>query len=220
MPPHWLTILRILLRGLKCAQNAKPQKAQLAQMRITIHQTYEPAGSENIGIIVDFLTNRICCQQTQCMVAMFSLQMSADFCSKYVSSMLVGWITKNLSRQCTDGDHIERFASSLFCTNLANLRSCRKPKIRVQNDSYSRGVQPEMMATLQHKTNSDGKCLYVAVVIRKECQSETLITSAELYTLFSMAVNQASAQPFRSSLEVSTARITSSQMLSLFRCVY
>ncbi|KAH9208169.1 hypothetical protein DL95DRAFT_395485, partial [Leptodontidium sp. 2 PMI_412] len=154
MPPHWLTIVRILLRGLKCAQNAKPQKAQLAQVRITIHQTYEPAGSENIGIIADFLTNRICCQQTQCMVAMFSLQMSADFCSKYVSSMLVGWITKNLSQQCTDGDHIER-----------------KPKIRVQNDSYSRGVQPEMMATSQHKTNSDGKYLYVAVVIRKECQS-------------------------------------------------
>jgi hypothetical protein len=51
-------------------------------------------------------------------------------------------------------------------------------------------------------------------VIRKEHQSDTQITSSELYTLFSTAVKQASRQPLVNFVEVSEAHIISSQLLS------
>jgi hypothetical protein len=54
----------------------------------------------------------------------------------------------------------------------------------------------------QPNTSSDEKGLHLSIVIRMERLSGTAITSAELYTLFSMAATQAAAQPLRNSLEV------------------
>jgi hypothetical protein len=61
-----------------------------------------------------------------------------------------------------------------------------------------------MTALFRQRTKS--KHLYISLVIRKEHEFDTLVTSAELYALFSMAAKQASRQPLVDFIEVSKAR--------------
>ena len=77
--------------------------------------------------------------------------------------------------------------------------------LQIPNDTYSDGVRAEMTALFRQKTKSEH--LYISVIIRKENESGTLITSAELYTLFSTAVKQASKQPLVDFIEVSEAHV-------------
>ncbi|KAF4613420.1 hypothetical protein G7Y89_g15468 [Cudoniella acicularis] len=188
MGRHWLAVLRVLLRSLKRAQKASPQLAELGQLHVAMHQTYTSAEPQNLSIITDFVDQKR--GSIQSMVLVFDLQSrlnccTADSCSKYVASVLGTWIGDSLLSQGTDGINIDR-----------------RPIFRIENDSYSRGIQPEVTMVAQPNISSDGKCLHLSIVIRKERQSGTSITSAELYTLFSMAATQASAQPLRNSLEV------------------
>lgn len=213
MRQHWLTVVRILLRSLKRAQNSKPDNAELEQLHIKIHQTHEQAGSENVSIIADLVMSDENRDSTRCMVLIFDLLLKmkccrADACSKHVASLLKVWLVEDLLQPFTDIIKIERLDFGLWCTDFANPVSYRKPKLRIQNDSYSYDIQPELTMVSRRKMNSAERCLHTSVIVRKERTLGTLITSAELYTLFSMAANQASAQPSRDSLEVSTLGIT------------
>ena len=98
MRREWLTIVRMLLRGLKSAQNANPQRAELEQLHITIHQRYESAGLQNVEIITDFITSDDKRGSTQAIVLMFDLLLrcTSDYCSKDVASVLGAWIGDNL----------------------------------------------------------------------------------------------------------------------------
>ncbi|KAF8862546.1 hypothetical protein BDZ45DRAFT_686681 [Acephala macrosclerotiorum] len=183
MPRHWLTTVRSILRDLRRANTAKPDESQLELLNITIRQTYDLSGLENICIIEEFLNEEPRKQERDCMMALFRPKMSADFCSKYVSSLLFGWIAEDLSQQIVD-----------------SVRIKRNPILQIPNDIHSSGVRAEMTALFRQKTKS--KHLYISLVIRKEHQSDTLITSSELYTLFSTAVKQASRQPLVNFVEV------------------
>lgn len=44
------------------------------------------------------------------MVGLFRPKVSADFCSKYVSSILFGWIAEDMSQQIVDSVRIKRLA--------------------------------------------------------------------------------------------------------------
>lgn len=55
MQPQWLITVRSLLRDLKRADSAKPQKAQLEHLRATIHSAEEISGLQNVGITAKFL---------------------------------------------------------------------------------------------------------------------------------------------------------------------
>ncbi|KAF4629207.1 hypothetical protein G7Y89_g8939 [Cudoniella acicularis] len=189
MPRHWLTTVRSILRDLRRANTAKPDESQLELLNITIRQTYDLSGLENICIIEEFLNDDPRKEETDCMVVLFRPKMSADFCSKYVSSLLFGWIAEDISQQIVD-----------------SVRIKRNPILQIPNDIYSNGVQAEMTALFRQKTKS--KHLYISLVIRKERQSDTQITSSELYTLFSTAVKQALRQPLVNFVEVVTAKTT------------
>lgn len=113
MPRHWLMIVRGILHDLKRANNAKLQNRQLEQLHVAIHQTNKLSGLENICAIGDFLRDDRRRKQTHCMVALFNLRMSAQFCSEYVASLLIDWITENLPQQIDKSIRIERSAFSL-----------------------------------------------------------------------------------------------------------
>jgi hypothetical protein len=114
MPHRWLSTVRGLLRDLRRAERhtniAKPDKSQLELLNITIRHTYDIYGLENICIIEKFLNDDTRRRETDCMVALFRPKMSADFCSKYVSSILFGWIADDMSRQIVDSVRIKRLA--------------------------------------------------------------------------------------------------------------
>ncbi len=205
MGRHWLAVLRVLLRSLKRAQKASPQLAELGQLHVAMHQTYAFAEPQNLSIITDFVGQKR--GSIQSMVLVFDLQSrlnccTADSCSKYVASVLGTWIGDSLLSQGTDSINIDRLNPTLHSNHLTYVLTYRRPIFRIENDSYSRGIQPEVTMVAQPNISSDGKYLHLSIVIRKERQSGTSITSAELYTLFSMAATQASAQPLRNSLEV------------------
>lgn len=61
--------------------------------------------------------------------------------------------------------------------------------------------------TALFRQRTDRKYLYISLVIRKEHEFDTLITSAELYALFSTAAKQASRQPLVDFVEVSKAQM-------------
>ena len=65
------------------------------------------------------------------------------------------------------------------------------------------GVRTEITALFRQRTSR--RHLYISIVIRKEHEFDTLITSAELYTMFSTAAKQASRQPLVDFIEVSHA---------------
>lgn len=202
---HWLAVLRVLLRSLKRTQKASPQPAELGQLHVAIHQTYPVAELQNLSIITDFVGQKR--GSIRSMVRVFDLQSrlnccTADSCSKYVASVLGTWIGDGLLRQGTDGIKIDRLNPTFRSSYLTHVLIYRRPILRIENDSYSRGIQPEVTIVAQPNTSSDGKGLHLSIVIRMERQSGTAITSAELYTLFSMAATQAAAQPLRNSLEV------------------
>lgn len=114
MSHHWLSTVRVLLRDLKRAERhtnvAKPSKLQLELLNITIRHTHEISGLENICVIEEFLSNNTRRRETDCMVALFRPKMSADFCSKYVASILLGWIAEDISQQFVDSVRIKRLA--------------------------------------------------------------------------------------------------------------
>lgn len=89
---------------------AKPDKSQLELLNITIQHTYDIYGLENIRIIEKFLNDDIRRRETDCIVELFRPKLSADFCSKYVSSILFGWIADNMSQQIVDSVRIKRLA--------------------------------------------------------------------------------------------------------------
>ncbi len=114
MRRHWLTVVRILLRGLKRARNTKPEHAELEQMHVSIHQTYEPAGSENIGVITDLVMRGENRRSTRFMVSMFDLQLKMKCCrADDVASLLGAWLVEDLLRPFTDTVKIERLDSGL-----------------------------------------------------------------------------------------------------------
>ena len=84
---------------------------------------------------------------------------------------------------------------------LLTPETYRKPVLRFPNDSYSDGVAAEMTIMFLQKT--ERKYLYVSLVTRKGHKSGTLITSAELYTLFSLAAKQVYRRPLMDLVEVS-----------------
>ncbi|KAG9228047.1 hypothetical protein BJ875DRAFT_490303 [Amylocarpus encephaloides] len=184
MPHRWLSTVRGLLRDLRRTEkHAKPDKSQLERLNITIRHTHDIYGLENICIIEKFLHDDTRRRETDLMVVILRPSMSADFCSKYVSSVLFGWIVDDMSRQMVD-----------------RVRIKRKPVLRIPNDTYSDGVRAEMTAFFRQR--SKGKHMYISLVIRKEHESDTLITSAELYALFSTAAKQAWRQPHVDLVEV------------------
>jgi len=112
MQLHWLPTVRSLLRDLKRAQRrehiSKPDQFQLELLNITIRQTHDISGLENICIIEEFLNDDPRQRETDCMVVLFHPMTSADFCSKYVSSILFGWIAEDISQQIVDSVRIQR----------------------------------------------------------------------------------------------------------------
>ncbi|KAF7860272.1 hypothetical protein EAF04_008400 [Stromatinia cepivora] len=187
MSYHWLTTVRSLLRGLGCAKRhaniAKPDKFQLELLNITIQHTYNISGLENICVVENFLSDDLRQRERDFMAILFRSKMSADFCSKYVSSTLFGWIAEDMSELIVD-----------------SVRIKRKPILRIPNDTYTDGVRAEMTALFRQQT--ERKHVYTSLVIRKEHESGTLITSAELYALFSTTVKQMRRQPLIDSVEV------------------
>jgi len=78
----------------------------------------------------------------------------------------------------------------------------RRPTLLVESDSTSGGIKPELTIATQQNIGSDNTSQHLSILIRKEGLSGTLITSAELYTLFAMAATQALEQPYKNVLEV------------------
>jgi hypothetical protein len=115
MPTHWLSTVRVLLRDLRRAERhtniAKPSNSQLERLNITIRHTHDVAGLENLGVIEEFLSNDTRRRETECMVALFRPKMSADFCSKYVASILFGWIAEDILPQLVESVRIKRSVS-------------------------------------------------------------------------------------------------------------
>jgi len=131
-----------------------------------IRQTYDLSGLENICIIEEFLNDDPRKRETDCMVALLRPKMSADFCSKYVSSLLFGWIAEDMSQQIVDSVRIKRLTLPPYKRLKLTQDLCRNPILQIPNDIYSNGVQAEMTALFRQKTKN--KHLYISLVIRKE----------------------------------------------------
>jgi hypothetical protein len=138
MPRHWLTIVRSILRDLRRANTAKPDESQLDLLGITIQQTYDLSGLENICIIEEFLNDDPRKRETDCMVALFRPKMSADFCSKYVSSLLFSWIAEDMSQQIVDSVRIKRLALPPYKRLKLTQDLCRNPILQIPNDIFQR----------------------------------------------------------------------------------
>jgi hypothetical protein len=201
MPPRWLSTARSILRGLKCRNTASPATPQLEQLHITIREAEDLSGLANICVVSEFLRGQQRRLETHCMLGLFRLSMSADFCTKYVSSLLSGWIAEGLAQQAFESVQIKKCAPTHPLTIIADQTSSSKPLMHIQNDTYSGGVRAEMTALCQEKR--DKKYLHLSVVTRAEHRSDTLISSSELYALLSTARKQSSRHPLVGSLEVS-----------------
>lgn len=204
MAQSWMNIVRVLLRGLK---RINPEPAELEQLHIIIHQTNESTGLQNIGIITEFVTSK-CWATEHMMVTIFDMLTewnccTVESCSSEVAYFMGTWIGENLLRQFTTAVTIKKLGSDLWYTNLANIMISRNPRLRIENDSYSHGIQTQFTITAQEKTDLVDRELDLSVLIRQERGSGTLLTSAELYVLIAMAASQTSRQPSRNSLEVS-----------------
>ena len=114
MPHCWLPTVRRLLRDLTGAERhtniAKPNTSQLELLNITIRRTHDISGLENICVIEEFLSDDSRRRETHCMEVLFRPKISADFCSKYVASILFGWIAEDISQQFVDSVRIKRLA--------------------------------------------------------------------------------------------------------------
>jgi hypothetical protein len=114
MPHHWLSTVRVLLRDLRRAERhtniAKPSKSQLELLNVTIRHTHDVSVLENICVINEFLSNDNRRRETDCIVALFRPKMSADFCSKYVASILFRYIVEDISQLFVNSVRIKRSA--------------------------------------------------------------------------------------------------------------
>lgn len=76
---------------------AQLQEAQLDDLHVAMRFVCKPSGLHNTAVITEFVGDDKRQGQTHCMVELFALGMSAEFCSTYVSSILVKWIEDGLS---------------------------------------------------------------------------------------------------------------------------
>lgn len=88
MQPRWLLTVRGLLRDLRRAKTAKPNESQLELLKITILNAYGIPRLENVGAINQFLGNDTRRRDTEYIVTLFDYNLSADACSRYISSII------------------------------------------------------------------------------------------------------------------------------------
>ncbi|KAG9242732.1 hypothetical protein BJ878DRAFT_155844 [Calycina marina] len=93
------------------------------------------------------------------------------FCSEYVSSILVGWITV-LSQQATQ-----------------TIQVNRNHKLHLKNDTYSLGVSAELIMSYPSADahNITKSIPFSSVLIRERCRPDSSLTTAELYLVLAMA---------------------------------
>lgn len=163
----WLPTVRSLLRDLERTKTSSPSELQLQQLHVETHENDEQFGLGNIEPIADFISSEDCRAEKRGMEVMLRHSKSARFCSDFISAHMASWIA-DLLQQAAD-----------------KLQITRNYKLRIENDTYSRGVYSEM--TMSFPREAKRTILFLSIIIRERNRPESSISSAELYFMLAMA---------------------------------
>jgi hypothetical protein len=97
----WQSSVRSLLRDLRCSLNSTPSELQLEQLHVEAYESDGETGWDNLHSVGDIIGDENGRAETFLMDLSLRHAKTTRFCSEYLSSILVGWITA-LAQQSTD----------------------------------------------------------------------------------------------------------------------
>ncbi len=103
----WQSSVRSLLRDLKRSKNSTPSELQLEQLHVEAYESDGEIAWDNIHSVGDIIGGEKGRSSTFFMDLVLRDAKTARFCSEYVSSVLVGWITV-LSQQTAEKLQVNR----------------------------------------------------------------------------------------------------------------
>lgn len=103
----WQSSVRSLLRDLKRSKNSTPSELQSEQLHVEAYESDGEIAWDNIHSVGDIIGGEKGRSLTFFMDLVLRDAKTARFCSEYVSSVLVGWITV-LSQQTAERLQVNR----------------------------------------------------------------------------------------------------------------